>query len=1100
MSRLEVETEEVLEALSSSLSADEVMSILELEDREVMESARPEGIEVLAALVEELAAWCDDAGALWSLLTGESLRAVLAGLGATVAKPVDERWTAAACYARLLAAEGAPVSVASPVLLRVVARAMDDKDDTLPNPKTVKRRRRRSSESSERDNTRTHLAHATKVQAFQLLVEAIGSANWARLQGELVRSEQANVVTRLASCLASKMAFCRGVDDALKSMVRAEHGAAALEALLDPLSSSSSSNAAAKLVDVAKCCQDEEALLGLRQRLCVSASGANAANRPRLVGSIAALESSNGGRWDDFLQRLAICSCPTRRALAVDVLLETCGVQAADTALARCDDKSALVRARALGALSQRVHLVSGEQRVRLGNLASRRASQTEPKSKVRTKALQVLEKLEPNAASIFAASVGASDDSPSVRLASVSALGKWLLADPESALLQKAWAMYALSAALDPSPAVVARVVDAVDGVFSTAASAAWRGCAAHIARSSHLRRCLRAAFVAAMANNNKGKPLGKLRALASAVLNDSESALGFGLAILEEALAAASRTRVPQHKCTAEWAHAAASIAEKKCDDATRASALRCVAALVIAFPGEETSLKALAHRLQAFRPLDDHEELGPESTAALVSARHALAHVDTTFEYWVRDRLDTAIQVVESSSSPTSALRLIAALSVCVDDDSLYRAANTVSMLATPSERCDREAANTFSTMNEAASPEETARTTAFAALAHLCATAKSDRLAKEHVPILAREIHVSVVPAIRATCLIALAEMCVEHASCVEPKLNSLFRALTNDPDAGVRRHAVVLVSRLISRDYVKWRVEVAHRFFAATADEDTLNAELARAALCGTLLIKQPTLIVNHFIAVLYVLNAARLVVGQPDNDLLRRAATNAIGLVDESTEAGRYSSAPRRFERDLADNFARNSDKRAKVYATLLAATPDEGKIQVAAKIAKDILASAADGLLGDLTDRDAPAANILADAFRLLSSDLKVTTSESAKQASSRTDEDDDLDDLDDDPNEPSAGHPKRQIRRVLAAAKGRLLSKMSKRHLLEQILPIIMNLKIVLRHTPLLADLMACLRDILKTYPADLDAVLAQDPHLQAELRYDLKRSADS
>ena len=43
----------------------------------------------------------------------------------------------------------------------------------------------------------------------------------------------------------------------------------------------------------------------------------------------------------------------------------------------------------------------------------------------------------------------------------------------------------------------------------------------------------------------------------------------------------------------------------------------------------------------------------------------------------------------------------------------------------------------------------------------------------------------------------------------------------------------------------------------------------------------------------------------------------------------------------------------------------------------------------------------------------------------------------------------------------------------------------------------SPLVVDLVDCLKDILATHGSDVDAVLAADPHLARELKYDLKRA---
>ncbi|KAJ8609950.1 hypothetical protein CTAYLR_008079 [Chrysophaeum taylorii] len=1067
------EVEEAVEAMCSSMSREEVASILDLEDQDAMAAACPESFETLARLVET---WGGEEVSL--VLTAERVRGILASVAAAVSSSErGDRWVAAAVYAQLVAMEGSPVSLANPGVLRLLSREFEG------NGERKRKKRRRSSESSsssEHDTIKT-----SRDEAFRLLAGAVASENWKRMQAELARCEQTALIGRLASC------FAAGLEgEALKSMLRSDCAGAALEALVEPLAGGASA-----VFDAVAACEDEAALLGLRQRLCVLASSLTAAARLKVVQIVVRLP----GRPEAlaaFARRLAACSCPSRRAIGVEVLLRGFADDAVEVAVARANDKSPLVRARVLAALAA----TAPREDLVVAEVAAERARyDREDKPTVRAKATQLLEKLPATPTSIAAAVAGASDPSPSVRLAAASALGRWLACEPDSPELREAWSTRGLALALDVSPAVVAKVAARVEAVFlatddaNTIACA--RACAAVVARSARLRRCLRAAFRAAMRTSSSSSSAAakvatnkKIRGVVEATLSleVANPALAPGLAVLEEALSA--RDNEEEGEVEEDWAFRAMDVAESTTrDDETCASALRVAAALA-------TNDRRLAARLEALPALD----LGYESIPALVRARSACGRATTSA--WVDRLLETAGNVlVQGRDDPQRALRVIGALAACVDDDdSLSRATSLVAALATPSSRRGEPVS------------DPAARRCAFAALAHVCASSDG-RLAKLHVPTLAREIHASDDPGIRSTCLVAVAELCVEHASLVAPRLGAVFRALTCDPDDSVRRHAIVLVSRLLARDYVKWRVELAHRFFAATADDHDVNADLARTALVDALLPKHPTLVVNHFVAAIFVLNGARL--GQDDADVaeidrdsyhLVRAATSAIGILDD--EGGRSSSSPRRFERDLADKFSLHPHRRRRVYKTLLAATPDEGKIQVAAKLARDVLASAADNLLGNLVDPHNSPANVVADALALLSSDLKVTSSSSSSSSSGTGGDDDDPDDPDDDPANTSggaAGGPRpRQVKRVLAAARGRLLSKMSKRHLLEQILPILISLKSNLEHhkSPILADLMACLRDVLRTYGPDVDAVLSQDPHLAAELKYDLARAAKS
>ena len=68
-------------------------------------------------------------------------------------------------------------------------------------------------------------------------------------------------------------------------------------------------------------------------------------------------------------------------------------------------------------------------------------------------------------------------------------------------------------------------------------------------------------------------------------------------------------------------------------------------------------------------------------------------------------------------------------------------------------------------------------------------------------------------------------------------------------------------------------------------------------------------------------------------------------------------------------------------------------------------------------------------------------------------------------------DEDEPSAAA-------VVGAAKGRLVSAMMKKHLCEAVVPVIIDLKRLLeaRRHPLLGDLMAAIRALLKDYKSEV------------------------
>ena len=178
--------------------------------------------------------------------------------------------------------------------------------------------------------------------------------------------------------------------------------------------------------------------------------------------------------------------------------------------------------------------------------------------------------------------------------------------------------------------------------------------------------------------------------------------------------------------------------------------------------------------------------------------------------------------------------------------------------------------------------------------------------------------------------------------------------------------------------------------------------------------------------------------------------------------------------------------------RRMRMYQTMLSQMSDEEKIMVTARIGKDILGSSlkhgnelnvvctnspeGDSISGEYES----AYNVLSDALTLLSSPwIRVGKSSNA----------------DEDIEDPNVSTNKAKIAQ---AAKGRLLSNISRKHLIEILLPVLCNLKTVLQNScsPLLKDLMICIVDVYQRYKTEAEECLANDPTTLQEIKYDAQQ----
>lgn len=288
---------------------------------------------------------------------------------------------------------------------------------------------------------------------------------------------------------------------------------------------------------------------------------------------------------------------------------------------------------------------------------------------------------------------------------------------------------------------------------------------------------------------------------------------------------------------------------------------------------------------------------------------------------------------------------------------------------------------------------------------------------------------------------------------------------------------VKKNAIMLLSSLLLQDYVKWRGFLIHRFLAAVADEDDEVACLAQTALRGPLMNKQPNLFCNHFVGAVFVFNACK---AHPL--YMAESSTGGNGLTVEFEAASLAGSE--------------YCHRRREIYDMMLANVSDEQKLEVTARLVKEILGGALE-TNGDLStvckmplkaiknasklssERIEAATGVLTDALSILTSkEIKV-----GRKGGEETE--DDLVSVGSRPDQ----------RRV---HKQRLLTKISRKHLMEIVIPILCNLKTVLEgsHSPLLKNLMSYLGFIFRSYKSEVQEHLANNPTLLQELEYDYRQ----
>ncbi|GAB5032194.1 condensin-2 complex subunit d3 [Nannochloropsis oceanica] len=388
-------------------------------------------------------------------------------------------------------------------------------------------------------------------------------------------------------------------------------------------------------------------------------------------------------------------------------------------------------------------------------------------------------------------------------------------------------------------------------------------------------------------------------------------------------------------------------------------------------------------------------------------------------------------------------------------------------------------------------------DSVRAHAFLALGKACLRDKG--LAKENVNVFVRELSVGSSAAIKSNALLILGDLCVRYTSLVERHVPSMARCL-QDESALIRRHALALISQLLLQDYLKWRGLLLHRYLAVLVDGDMRVAEVADYMIFNPLLRKCPSLFVNHFVETLVVLN------GCVDHDAYKAAlsqgAESGTAVTMEGVDLGGEGGTAK---------------KRMHIYRAMLQHMSDEQRIQVTAKLTQDILGAATDedGEAGGIKIQSYHRAsrfaqgqrreaalkklkrdeNLVRDALAVLRCpDIKVAGGRwggggGGEGGGSTQDEDAEALMAEDG----SGGGAE-----AAAAAKGRLLSKVSRKHLLEHVVPELVSLKACLEraHSPLIRNVMEYFLELMRHNKEEVKDALSANPTLFHEIEFDLQQ----
>ena len=326
-------------------------------------------------------------------------------------------------------------------------------------------------------------------------------------------------------------------------------------------------------------------------------------------------------------------------------------------------------------------------------------------------------------------------------------------------------------------------------------------------------------------------------------------------------------------------------------------------------------------------------------------------------------------------------------------------------------------------------------------------------QDEDFAKRFISALAREMKESDDAIIRNNAMMILCDLCVRYTSIVDKYVVAIASCL-HDPHELVRRQTLTMLTRMLQEDYIKWKGSLFFQFITSVADDSRDIRQFGEYCLVHLLVNKQPAMLFNNFIDSITYLN----------NYSPKKSADRITTSLGDQERGFAGFAGPE------------NERKRRLVYKFLLDNMSDEHKFQLSYKLCVETLASVVETQI-DIND---PAgAAVTADVLYVLSSqEIKLT----AQQKAAKNKEDEEEETLDE----------------ALANAKSKVLTKISKKNNIENMIPAVIELKHYLEdhRSPLLKNLMAFLCSLVKDFRVEMEDLMASDRQLANEIEFDIRQ----
>ncbi|TKR88790.1 hypothetical protein L596_012978 [Steinernema carpocapsae] len=333
---------------------------------------------------------------------------------------------------------------------------------------------------------------------------------------------------------------------------------------------------------------------------------------------------------------------------------------------------------------------------------------------------------------------------------------------------------------------------------------------------------------------------------------------------------------------------------------------------------------------------------------------------------------------------------------------------------------------------------------------------------EKLAKECIPVFARELRNNRDHIIRNNLIVGISDLCVRYTLMVDRYVTVMALCLT-DSSVFVRQQTITLLTILIKEQFLKCEGQILYKLIAALNDDHKDIRDYLYFCLVEVLLAQFPSMFSNHFLECVFYFNGA-------DHG-------------HQASLEGQENSKKHEYEH-MRSNIqgAANMVKRMRLYKFMLSMMTDAQRFAIWVRLVFEVANKISQGTMDY---KKKVYENILIDTLNLMCCDeIKMHSVIKKKESEG---------------GEGSEEAPSEEIPGDKAISK---LTAFFRSRVGELILPGMLELRAFLleKRSPILKLVMNALMELTKDYEEQLDSFFASNRQAKAELEWDLRTAKEA